>query len=221
MTELVLAILFFVASHGIPAFKPIRRGIVGRIGERPYLILYSCLSLGAIWWLAVAYGNATYVELWPFLPEARWVPVLVMPVSCVLLVAGVGSPNPLSIQFIHRPFDPARPGIVSLTRHPLIWAFITWAGAHLVPNGDAASVLLFGVLLVLSVAGLFSLDTKARAALGEADWTRLAGRFPMFPGTRRIDGAGIGFWRILGGLALYLALLFGHEVVIGISPFPL
>ena len=213
MTELVLALLVFVASHAIPALRPVRGAVVARIGETAYLIVYSCISLGAIWWLAHAYADAPYMELWPFFVEARWVPVLVMPVSCVLLVAAVSSPNPLSVQFNRQSFDASRPGIVSVTRHPLIWAFILWAGAHLVPNGDVASVVLFGVLLVLSVAGLFSLDVKARAALGTDEWSLLSRR-------QAIDWAGIGLRRILAGLALYVALLFGHEAVIGISPFP-
>ncbi len=213
MTELVLAILVFVASHAIPALRPVRGAVVSRIGERPYLILYSCISLGAIWWLAAAYASAPYIEVWPFFPEARWVPVAVMPVSCILLVAAVSSPNPLSIQFSRQPFDPARPGIVSLTRHPLMWAFILWAGAHMVPNGDVASVMLFGVLLVLSALGFFSLDAKARAVLGEDEWFRLAQ-------TRSRDWAGIGRWRILGGTALYAALLLSHEWAIGVSPLP-
>ncbi len=100
MTELVLALLVFVASHAIPALRPVRGAVVARIGETAYLIVYSCISLGAIWWLAHAYADAPYMELWPFFVEARWVPVLVMPVSCVLLVAAVSSPNPLSVQFI-------------------------------------------------------------------------------------------------------------------------
>ncbi|MBC8158427.1 MAG: NnrU family protein [Alphaproteobacteria bacterium] len=213
MPEIVFDVFVFVASHAVPALRPARRRVVARIGERAYLIVYSCISLGAIWWLAVAYAGAPYIELWPFFVEARWVPVLVMPVSCVLLVAGVSSPNPLSVQLNRQPFDVDHPGIVSVTRHPLIWAFISWAGAHLVPNGDAASAVLFGVLLVLSIGGLFSLDAKARAALGADEWSRLAAK-------QAIDWAGVGLWRVVGGLALYAALLFGHEVVIGISPFP-
>ena len=226
MTEFVLAVLAFVASHAVPALRPVRSAIVSRIGERAYLIVYSCISLGAIWWLASAYGNAPYIEVWPFYMEARWVPVAVMPVSCILLVAALTSPNPLSVQFSRRLFDPDKPGIVSVTRHPLLWAFILWAGAHLVPNGDVASLVLFGVLLVLSLVGIKSLDLKACKALGIQEWTRLAGRAPVIPfyaiilGRVRLDAGGVGCRRILAGLALYGALLLAHEWAIGVSPLP-
>ena len=226
MTELVLAVLAFVASHAVPALHPVRGTIVSRIGEGAYLILYSGVSIGAIWWLAAAYSNAPYIEMWPFYMEARWVPVVVIPVSCILLVAALTSPNPLSVQFIRRSFDPDHPGIVSVTRHPLLWAFILWAGAHLVPNGDVASIVLFGVLLVLSLVGIKSLDIKARKGLGEKEWTRLASRAPVIPfyaiisGRVRLDAGGVGCRRILAGLALYGALLLAHEWAIGVSPLP-
>lgn len=226
MTELILAILVFLISHGIPSVRPVRGALVACVGERVYLGLYSLISLATLVWLGVAYGRALYLEVWPFEPWTRWVPVLVMPLACVLLAGALTSANPLSIAFGRRPFDPARPGIVSVTRHPLIWAFILWAGAHLVPNGDLASIILFGLLLGLSLLGPLSLDAKRRAALGREEWERLAHPTSNIPfaaalrGHVRLDLAGIGPWRMLAGLALYGLLLFGHEALFGISALP-
>ena len=42
--------------------------------------------------------------------------------------------------------DPAAPlaPIVTTTRHPVLWGFLIWAVAHLPPNGDVVSIVLFG-----------------------------------------------------------------------------
>lgn len=227
MLELILAVVVFLASHAIPAVKPVRAALTARLGERAYLVLYSLISLAVLVWLGAAYARAPYVEVWPFALWTRWVPVLAMPIACILLVAAVSSANPFSIAIGRRPFDAARPGIVSVTRHPLIWAFVLWAGAHLVPNGDVASILLFGLLLVLSLLGPMSLDAKRKAQWGAEEWARRAAATSNVPlaavvaGRGRLDLAGIGHWRVAAGLACYGVLWLGHEWLIGVSPAPM
>lgn len=222
MTEFVVALVAFVASHAAPAAAPLRARLVARLGERVYLVLYSAASLGMLWWLASAYGRAPYVELWPHVSVLRWVTVAAMPLACILLVPGVTGPNPLSVGRGGAGFDPARPGIVAVTRHPVLWAFAVWAGAHLPPNGDAASVLLFGTFLAISLAGPALVDRKRRAALGAAEWARLAAGTSNLPlaallaGRARLRGVGVG--SVLAALALYVVLLFGHPLVIGVDP---
>lgn len=226
MVELIAAVLVFLASHAVPAVKPVRRRLVAGLGERAYMALYSALSLAMIAWLGFAYAHAPYVEVWPFAPWTLWVPLLVMPFACLLLVGAVSAPNPLSIAPRRRPFDPARPGIVSITRHPLMWAFVLWSGAHLVPNGDAASLILFGLLTALGLLGPLSLDAKRRAALGEAEWRRLARTTSNVPlaavvaGRTGLDLRGIGLARGLSAILLYAVLLFAHPWVVGVSPLP-
>lgn len=227
MTNLILAVLAFLASHAIPALKPVRGALVARLGERTYQVLYSALSLAMIGWLGLAYARAPYVEIWAVRPWMIWVPVLVMPFACLLLVGALTAANPLSVSGSRTAFDPARPGIVSVTRHPLMAAFALWAGAHLVPNGDAASLILFGLLFVLSLLGPPSLDAKRRAVLGEAEWRRLAGATSSLPlaavlaGRTRLDLAGIGLGRLAAALVLYGLLLLAHPWVIGVSPLPI
>jgi len=227
MSELIAAVLAFLASHAVPAVKPVRRRLVARLGERPYMALYSLLSLGMIAWLGFAYAGAPYVEVWAMRPWMLWVPTLVMPVSCLLLVAAVSSANPLSVAPPRPAYDPARPGVVSITRHPLMWAFALWSGAHMVPNGDVASLILFGLLTALALLGPASLDAKRRAALGDAEWRRLAAPTSNLPlaavlaGRTRLDARGIGAWRAAVALVLYVFLVAAHPWIIGVSPLPI
>ncbi len=224
MAGFLLAVAVFVATHLIPAWRPLRGRLVAAVGERAYMVLYSILSLAVLGWLGWAYGEAPYEEIWPYAEWTPWVPTLVMPFSCTLLVAGLSAPNPLSVALTTRGFDPERPGIAALTRHPLMWSLALWAAAHMVPNGDVASVVLFGLFLAISLYGPVSLDRKCRSRLGEAEWRRLSAATSNFPfdgvfgGRARLRLGEIGVWRVAAGLALYAVLLVGHEWAVGVWP---
>lgn len=226
MAEFLAAIAVFLLAHAIPAHRPVRDALIRWVGETPYVVAYTAVTLAIVAWLGLAYARAPFVEIWPFRTELRWVPLVVMAPACVLLVAGLGSRNPLSLGAGSQGYDPARPGIVAVTRHPLMWAFVLWAGGHLAPNGDLASILMFGLLLGLGLMGPASLDAKRRDRLGPEAWNRLAAGTANVPLAALLAGRAawrvswIGWARLLGGLALYAALLWAHEPAIGVSPLP-
>jgi uncharacterized membrane protein len=64
MENLVVAALFFVGTHLGVSSSALRPALVGRLGERAYLALYSLLSLLAIVWLVSAWNSAPQVQLW-------------------------------------------------------------------------------------------------------------------------------------------------------------
>lgn len=98
----------------------------------------------------------------------------------------------------------------------MLWAAGLWAGAHIVPNGDAAALILFVPLALLAVAGPAMLDRKRRRVMGADEWSRLAA-IPCDPLAALRE---TGWKRILGGLVLYAVLLHLHQPVIGVSPLP-
>ncbi len=226
MAELLISLGVFIAFHIVPAIAPVRRVLVSAVGLKVYIVGYSFLSLALLAWVSWAYVNADTTVLWSQWPWTRWVPALVMPVSCLMLVSTLSEPNALSVGVRADQFDPARPGIVSITRHPLIWALALWALAHLAPNGDTASLLLFGLFAVLALFGPWSLDRKKRREMGTAKWlhlTQFTSSVPFWAvvrGRARLDLRGIGGRRALAAGVLYLVLLLGHEWAIGVSPFP-
>ena len=57
MGTLGLAAVAFVGSHLLLS-HPLRRPLVGAIGERPFLGLYSLVAFATLGWLIVAYGAA-------------------------------------------------------------------------------------------------------------------------------------------------------------------
>jgi len=205
---LYAALAAFFAAHSLPALPGLRGRLVMWLGsERRYLILHSVLASLTLVWLVLATLEAPRIELWGFHDWARWVPILVMPIACILLVAGLTTSNPFSLGPGSRGFDPSRPGIVGITRHPVLLAAALWSGAHLFPNGELRAVLLFGALFVFSLMGvpLFDHRRKALAPLKVA--LRLG----------RADLPGLMI-RVIGGLLLYGALLYLHQWAFGLNP---
>jgi uncharacterized membrane protein len=177
-------------------------------------------------WMIAAYGAAPYNELWPQTPGLRLLPTLIMPFACILIVAGVTTQN-VTMLAGEKYLEGPRPlwGIMTVTRHPVMWGIGFWSSVHLLANGDEASVILFGGMMVLAYGGMFHIDSRRRAALGSA-WGPVALTTSVVPflaaaqKRTRIDWAGIGIFRVIGGLALYMALMLTHGAVIGVGIIP-
>jgi uncharacterized membrane protein len=226
MVELLAAAALLLASHFGVSSTGLRGALVGRLGEGPYLGLYSLVALAAIAWLVVAYGRAPYVELWPAAAWTRWVPFLVTPVAALLIVAGLSGPNPTAVgqENTLESEEPAR-GAVRITRHPFLWGVGLWALSHMVPNGDLASLVFFGAFAALALAGTVLIDAKRARRDGER-WRRFARLTSNLPfaailsGRQRPVWGEIGLWRTAGALALWVALLAVHPWLFGAYALP-
>ncbi len=219
--EVGAALVLFFASHSLPALPRLRARLIAALGHRPYLILHSLIGTATLVWLIVATLEAPYVELWGFHQWTRWVPLLVMPFACILLVAGLTSPNPFSLGMGARNFDPARPGVIAITRHPVLWAATLWAAAHLFANGELRALLLFGALGGFSLMGTRLFDRRRVQQLGAAEWGRLAAGTSNLPfaGGQTGSAASPGLlWRALLGLLAYGVVLYLHGDLFGRSP---
>lgn len=220
ITNLVFATVAFLVLHFIPS-TPLREGLVARLGQRPYLALYSVVSVLALVWMGWAYAQAPRQFLWE---GWRFVPLVVMPFSLILIVAGYTTRNPTAVmqERALQSADPAR-GIVRITRHPLMWGIALWAGAHTLARGDVKSLIFFGGFLVLALFGTLSIDRR-RSVLGK-DWRRFAAVTSNVPflaivqGRNRFIPSEIGYRRPLIGLALFVALFLLHPYLFGARPF--
>ena len=230
MTAFFAALAIFLASHSIPAVPRVRSGLVRAIGERTYLIIYGTISIDLLGWLIAAAQRAPYLPLWSPALWQYWIPLSVMPVALFLLIGGITCPNPLSVGFRARCFDGARPGIVGITRHPILWGFALWAGSHMVPNGDVVSVVMFGGFAVFALAAIPMIDRRKQRQMGEQAWTTLAKRTTALPFAGLIEPGHPWLWpshRLAMTLALTLvtygfalelhAWLFGPDPTIAFS----
>jgi uncharacterized membrane protein len=220
MTQLTLAILAFVGGHFLLSRQPVRRPIAARVGELAFSGLYSSVMLAAFVWMVTAYRAAPFIPLWSVPPAARMIPTIVMPFACLLLVGSLTVRNPtLIMQSIAANGDPA-PGLLKVTRYPMLWAFGLWAVAHLIVNGDVAALPLFGGIAILALGGTLAIDAKRRAR-DPVGFARLAAQTSNMPlaaliaGRTRVNVGDIGWWRLLLAAALYVSLIFAHPLFSG------
>ena len=201
----------FLLSHMLPTQPALRRPIVDLVGERAFLVGYSALSVAILAWMIGAAGRTPFVPLWGWAWWQAWVTYAAMILACLLLALGVGVPNPFSIGGAGNDrYDPTRPGVVALTRHPVLWALAVWSGGHLVPNGDLAHLILFGAFAGLSLLGMRALDARRRTTWGAARWAALHPRAPFRAAATRL----------LVGAVIWTALIVSHAAVIGVPPWP-
>lgn len=224
-SALVLAACTFLGLHLLPS-TPMRGGLVKLLGENGYLALFSVAAGAALIWYAAAYSAAPYRELWPAWNVLRYVPLAVMPFAMILLVCGMTTRNPMAVrQEKHLHATDFAPGILKVTRHPVMWAIALWALSHLAANGDRASLIFFGGLASLALLGMPLMDHRRVETLGAA-WGPFALTTSAIPFAAALQGRAkprlseIGWWRIALGLALYAGALFAHGPVLGPGALP-
>ena len=185
MTLLILGIVVFLGVHLLPTFHDVRQTLIGRLGENGYKALFSLLSIVGFVLLVWGFAKAPVVQVsW-----TRYVAmVLMLPVFVLLIAAYV-------------------PGqIKAKVKHPFVDAISTWALAHLIANGDLASIILFGSFLAYSVFDRIAL--KRRPATG------LVTVAETVPARNDVIS-------VVGGLLFYVVfLVWLHPLLIGTSPLP-
>jgi uncharacterized membrane protein len=160
--------------------------------------------------------------MWDLGIAGRIVAAGLTPIALVLALVGLTTPNPTAVGG-ERVLDATQAvrGIVTITRHPFLWGVALWAVAHLAANGDAASAMLFGGMLILSLGGMLAIDQRRALRLGDA-WRGFAAKTSLVPfaaaaaGRVKVDWKGIGWWRPVLGIAVYVILLFSHRWLFGV-----
>jgi uncharacterized membrane protein len=222
LVSLVVAGIAFCGSHTLLSSTRLRGALRDQLGEQGFLFVYSLTALVIFAWFAVAYARAPILVLWTAPRWTAFVPVLIMPLATLLLVGGYTTANPTAVGMERwaRADDPA-PGILRVTRHPVMWAVGLWALSHLVANGDFASVWFFGSNAALALGGTVLIDRKKRLALG-SHWQRLADVSSNIPfaalatGRTRLRWRDIGILRPVAALLLYAVLFLAHPIFTGV-----
>lgn len=227
MIELLGASFLFVGSHFMLSTIVIREGLIAKIGLWPFRGLYSLIAIPIFLWMLMAYGQAPGTELWQPHMAFRHLAVSIMPLACILLLAGYTQANPTAMGFsAAKALEQGPYGVFRITRHPILWGIGLWAVSHLLANATTADFILFGAFSVLSIGGAWHMDVRKGAELGE-DWIRYCEQTSSFPfaailgGQQKFVLSEIGAWRIAVGFLLFFALMMAHKVVIGISPLPM
>lgn len=144
MILMILGLALWSAGHLFPICAPgARAAAVDRLGEGPYKGLFALVALIAVVLMVAGYRQAEFVNLW--FPPAWTVHLnnLLMLIAVFLLGA-----------------KHARSSARHYVRHPMLAGVVLWAVAHLMVNGDLASLLLFGGLLAWAVVAMLGSNAR-------------------------------------------------------------
>lgn len=225
MAMLIASGLFFIGIHVFISSTPLRGWLIARIGVRPYQAGFSLLSLGGIIWMVMAYNTAERTVLWRPAGLVALIAIAAIILAVGLAVIGTLSPNPTTVdqEGLLRSASPAR-GIVRITRHPFMIGVTLWGAAHIVANGDSASLIFFGAFFALAAMAPWLIDRKRKQAFAQ-DWQGFAAVTSTLPfaailaGRNRLVLSEIGWWRpvaaivIVGGLVYLHGFLFGVPLI--------
>jgi len=224
MLSLIAACAFFLLIHFGIAGTQVRDALVARVGERAYLGLFSFASVGSILWMIQAYSRAPFYYLWSALVGWRPLAYALVFVAFLFVVIGLATPSPTRVAMESKlaKGGDAATGIVRITRHPFLWGVALWALVHLVMNGDVASFILFGSLLLLALGGGASIDAKRRRRFGD-QWQKFADATSNVPfaaiaaGRNRLGPAlaEIGLLRPVIAIAVFALVFVLHGRLFG------
>ena len=208
----------FFLTHSVPVRPAVKASLIGTLGSRVFGIGYSVLSIAMLALLIWSAGEAPYLQLWPQKEWQRHAAQMGMFAVCIILALSVARPNPFSLGGArNEQFDATRPGIIRWTRHPILMALAIWAVVHLLPNGDLAHVMLFGVLGSFALAGRSLIDRRKKRDLGPEAWNAINSVRDAAPRIHAPYSWVALLLRLLVGVLVYAVLILAHPQVIGVS----
>ncbi|MEM7745666.1 MAG: NnrU family protein [Pseudomonadota bacterium] len=144
MTLLIVGLLSWWIVHLFPIFaRPARNRLAGAIGEGPYKGAYALVTVGTVVLMVLGYQSAPFTNLWYPPPFLSHINNVLMLLAITVFIAG-GIPSPVR----------------RWIRHPQFTGLKIWAAAHLLVNGDLASVILFGGLLAWAVVAMIGTNKR-------------------------------------------------------------
>ena len=185
MLYLTAGLVLFFGVHVFTSWRPARAALIAKVGEGTYKGAYSLLSLAGFALIVMGMSRAPVVALWRAPQWGHHAAIWIMPVALILL----------AVSFIPCNFK-------RFTAHPLLWAVVLWALAHLLSNGALAGLLLFGGF------GLY-----AFYAMWAQNWR---GARPAQ--SRRALAGDVG--AVIAGLLAYGLLLRFHGSLFGAALWP-
>ena len=187
MIILALGLTLWSAVHFLPSVSPdLRERAIDVIGPGPYRAAFSIDVLIGLALMIWGYRSADWVHLYE--PPA-W---------------GVHANNALMLVAVYLfSVGGAKGWLATKLRHPMLLGAIVWATAHLLANGDEASVLLFGGILLWAIGMIFMINRRVGA------WA-----------APESGGAVAEVKLVVVTLIVYGVIVSAHWFLLGVRPFP-
>ncbi len=185
MTTLIVGLLIWTLVHYFKRLMPSGRAALdASMGQGPAKGVIALLLVISIVLMVIGYRGSE--DLYVYSPIAGMGHLNNLLMFIAILLFGMGS---------------SKGKMRAWFRHPMLMGVITWAIAHLLVNGDLASVVLFGGLAVWAVIQMVLVNRAV------PDWTRLE------PGPVARD------IRLIVIAAVLYAIISSIHIWLGYNPF--
>lgn len=187
MLILAIGLAFWSAVHFFPSVTPeLRERLIDSIGPKAYRAVFSIDALTALGLVIWGYRSAEWIHVYD--PPAWGVHANNLLMLLAVYLMGVGG---------------AKSWLATKLRHPMLLGVVTWAVAHLLVNGDRASILLFGGMGLWALGMMFMINRRVGA------WS------PPRP-----RGAGAEVRLVALTLVVYAVIILAHGWIFGVRPIP-
>ncbi|KUJ73783.1 hypothetical protein AVO45_14445 [Ruegeria marisrubri] len=178
---LILGVALWWAAHLFKRLMPARRAAMGDAGKG---VVAGALAV-SILFMIFGYRMTDFIHVWS-------PPSFMVHVNNLLVLIAIWMMSPAGTKGL----------LLNKVRHPQLAGFRAWAFAHLLVNGDLASIILFGGLFLWGMVAAIAINRA------EPDWT------PGEPGTLGKDAM-----FFVASIVLLAVIGYVHGLV-GPSPFP-
>ena len=182
MTLLITGLALWIAAHWFKRMAPTMRAGLGDKGKGVVAIAL----LASVVLMVIGYRAAEVIPVYNPMPGMGHANNALMLIALYLYAVG-GSKGLL----------------YPVMRHPMLWGTVIWAGAHLLVNGDQASIILFGGI------GLWALITIPLINRAQS-WTPPTGGRGIKGDAMAVAGA-----IVLMGVAAVIHAWLGHPIFAG------
>jgi uncharacterized membrane protein len=183
LSLLIVGVALWAASH---LFKRLAPGPRGAMEDGTAKLVVTVMAVAALVLMVVGYRWAEIVPVYSPMAGIGHLTDLLMLIAFVIFGAGM-----------------AKGVLWTKIRHPMLTGVILWAIAHLLVNGDLASILLFGGMGLWAVLSMLLINAQAGA------WVQ-----PASGGIRR-DAALVAIAAVMYGLVAGVHIWLGHNPFVG------
>lgn len=180
MTFLVVGLLLWSFGHFFKRIAPGMRASMGDAGKG----VVAVILLASVVLMVIGFRRAGFTPIYSPLPGMGHLNNLLMLIAVFLF--GVGG---------------TKGTLYTKMRHPMLTGTILWSVAHLLVNGDLASIVLFGGIAIWAVVAIVLINASG-------------------PWARPVGGRGIkgDLMNLVGTLVLY-GIIAGVHIWLGHNPF--
>jgi uncharacterized membrane protein len=185
MLLLSIGIIIFLGVHSLTTFREKRTALIERFGFGTYKTVYSIVAL--LGFLLIIWGFSSYraaglIPLWNPPDWTRYAAIVLMWFAFIALASN----------------NPAPSRIKGWLRHPMLVGIKIWALAHLLANGDAGGLLLFGSFLAWTIFDRISVKNRSDSGA------------PSINSFTRADAISLA-----AGTLVYVVVIFLHPILFG------